>query len=1173
MEPRGICRPQLTLCCPAGTLRRHFDKWKPDELADILSPALKGTRSLFEGERVGERRPTLMPWSVSIRACASAVLIVLAAFSETANGQAIVAIPDSSLSNAVRSALTQPGDPLTVTDLEGLTWLAAPGQGIISLSGLEWASNLTALNLAGNCITDLSPLGGLTNLATLNLGGNSINDLGALHNLNALTSLMLYNNGFADLSPLAALTNLSYLELRWNAITNCQKVLPGLTNLSTLYLGGNSLSNVTFLQGLDQLTFLDLDHNWISDISPLATLTNVSSLDLGYNRLTNFALLSATLNLSSLYLSGNSVTDVSVVQNLPRLTSLTVYSNNIENLLPLTVLSNLKDLGLSWNPVTNLDVCAPSFTNLSSWWLAGYSVTNLSFLQGLTRLEVVGVRNNALSNLAGLEGLTNLVAIHADYNRLTNDLQAVTSLPRLLLAGFVGNNLNTNAGSPEMQVIQSLEDRGVTVNYLPQNQPPVISVLGKWIIAANATASLRVFVSDDLTPVDRLIVTGSSSDTGLFEDANLLIYSTNYYRTLVVTPTMNQTGVATITLSVTDEGGLSANASVWVNVMVATNVFIADVNLLSAIQAASGNYNGDLTSVDLLNLSSLYVNDADLTGFFGWQWLTNLTSLSLGTCLLSNLDFVTNLTQLSSLSLEGNQVTDVSAVAGLTNLGFLDLNGNSISNLEFLTNLTQLNTLWLEDNRITDLSPLSALMNLNSLDLQQNLLTDVSPLTNLLQLQTVDVSVNLLDLSSGSDTAAAIQQLQDQGATVYDQPQREPPIITAPGFWFVSINTTSSLPFSITDNAVDASQLSVQAVSSDTNLLPNESTLVSGPDTNGNWTLTVTPAANQTGMVNLTLVATDDAGLSSDASIQVGVMVPHAANIRDGNLLAAILTMLGGSAAYVTYVDLLNLTELDAQYSGISDLSGLQGASNLAILYLDGNSLSDLSPLGGLQQLTSLSLSNNFIQDISSLAGLTNLNYLALGGNAITNWAVFLSGFSSLTSLDLAGSSISNLAFLQNLTQLTTLGLDDNWITDLSPLASLTNLASLSLQYNLLTNILTLTDLTQLSFVDVSFNYLGTSTGSIATSTIQSLQDQGATVYYLPQVGLQPEIQLELAVGPAGTQVIAYGVPGARYQFQTSTNLVDWAVLATVISTNAVMFYDVSPAAGACFYRIKALNP
>jgi len=220
-----------------------------------------------------------------------------------------------------------------------------------------------------------------------------------------------------------------------------------------------------------------------------------------------------------------------------------------------------------------------------------------------------------------------------------------------------------------------------------------------------------------------------------------------------------------------------------------------------------------------------------------------------------------------------------------------------------------------------------------------------------------------------------------------------------------------------------------------------------------------------------------------------------------------------------------------------------------------------------------LSLSNNFVTDISPLAGLTNLTCLNVAWNLITNYEPFLSGFSNLTNLDLGGNSISNVAFLQNLTQLVALGLEDNWISDLSPLVGLTNLDSLNLQNNLVTDIQALTNLAELSFVDVSFNLLDIGSDSSAMATIQTLQEEGVTVYYLPQVVLQPGIRLELTAGPTNVQLTVLGVPGLAYQIQTSTNLVDWAVLATVVSTNTMMFYDVGPAAGACFFRIQALNP
>ena len=77
-----------------------------------------------------------------------------------------------------------------------------------------------------------------------------------------------------------------------------------------------------------------------------------------------------------------------------------------------------------------------------------------------------------------------------------------------------------------------------------------------------------------------------------------------------------------------------------------------------------------------------------------------------------------------------------------------------------------------------------------------------------------------------------------------------------------------------------------------------------------------------------------------------------------------------------------NLTSLDARNANISDLTGLEGATNLKILYLgaehvdaenrwiNSNSVSDFSPLTGLTKLIALNLRDSNISDISAVAGL-----------------------------------------------------------------------------------------------------------------------------------------------------------------------------------------------------------
>ena len=179
-------------------------------------------------------------------------------------------------------------------------------------------------------------------------------------------------------------------------------------------------------------------------------------------------------------------------------------------------------------------------------------------------------------------------------------------------------------------------------------------------------------------------------------------------------------------------------------------------------------------------------------------------------------------------------------------------------------------------------------------------------------------------------------------------------------------------------------------------------------------------------------------------------------DILDPNLFTAIANALGKTSDdLISAADMANLTELTARNSNITDLTGLEHATNLKSLWLDGeevrpgvwsnsNSVSDLSPLVGLTQLEGLDLWQNSVSDISAVAGLTNLTHLGLVGNDISDVSALV-GLTNLTSLFLDGNAISDISAVADLTNLTRLGLEDNTISNLSPLSGLTHLTWLRL--------------------------------------------------------------------------------------------------------------------------------
>ncbi len=304
--------------------------------------------------------------------------------------------------------------------------------------------------------------------------------------------------------------------------------------------------------------------------------------------------------------------------------------------------------------------------------------------------------------------------------------------------------------------------------------------------------------------------------------------------------------------------------------------------------------------------------------------------------------------------------------------------------------------------------------------------------------------------------------------------------------------------------------------------------------TTGNGTLSVLhTTTDENGRAKSTLTIGTNLGTNTVSvsatgigeTVAFNVVADAAVDIPDANLRATIETARGKAPGEsITGADMAMLPKLDARNTGISDLTGLEHATNLTELLIGAevvdnswinsnwvsdlsplvdltnltrlglreNTISDISALGGLTNLTWLDLWENNIKDISALQGLTNLTELRLGGNKITDISP-VAGFINLETLLLRDNNISDISAISGLTNLTRLGLAHNNISDLSPLARLTNLATLGLHGNRISDLSPLAGLTNLAKVVLRRNPL--SYQSIHTH-IPDLQSRGVTVYF-----------------------------------------------------------------------------
>ena len=318
--------------------------------------------------------------------------------------------------------------------------------------------------------------------------------------------------------------------------------------------------------------------------------------------------------------------------------------------------------------------------------------------------------------------------------------------------------------------------------------------------------------------------------------------------------------------------------------------------------------------------------------------MATLTSLTARNANISNLTGLEHATNLTTLDLITNSISDLSPISGLTKLTLLRLRGNTISSITAISGLTNLTTLNLDVNHISSITAISGLTNLTRLTLYNNSISDISPLSGLTNLTFLTLNTNRV-----SDITAISGLTNLTGLTLYN-------------------NSISDL-----------------------------SPLVSNTGLGAGETVDVRENPLNTVSINTHIPALQQRGVEVLFDAPPPVTSP-AVNIPDPNLRAAIETTLGKTTgASITVADMKTLTSLTARNANISNLTGLEHATNLTRLALFNNHISDISPISGLTNLTFLTLNTNRVSDISPLSGLTNLTGLTLYNNSISDLAPLVS--------------------------------------------------------------------------------------------------------------------------------------------------------------------------------------
>jgi autotransporter-associated beta strand protein len=145
--------------------------------------------------------------------------------------------------------------------------------------------------------------------------------------------------------------------------------------------------------------------------------------------------------------------------------------------------------------------------------------------------------------------------------------------------------------------------------------PTITDIANQSVPSGGNTGALAFTVGDAETAVGSLSVSGSSSNTGLVPNGNIVFGGSGASRTVTVTPVSGLSGSATITITVTDGGALTAQDTFTLTV---TDNYLS----WATLNGVTGGPNGDSDNDGVKNLVEYALVNGGERGVFSGNTIT-----------------------------------------------------------------------------------------------------------------------------------------------------------------------------------------------------------------------------------------------------------------------------------------------------------------------------------------------------------------------------------------------------------------------------------------------------------------------------------------------------------------------------------------------------------------------
>ena len=209
---------------------------------------------------------------------------------------------------------------------------------------------------------------------------------------------------------------------------------------------GVKVKSIEGLQYAENLTYLSLVNQLVSDLSPIANLTKLKTLKVKGTNVTDLAPLEKLVNLEEADLSGIHTKITTPLKGLVKMKKLELICENLDfasNMKNLEILvadhSTVSDLTplVNCKKLKELRIDGKVRDYISE---EGSRIKDMSILANLQNLEFLSISNHQIEDISVVAEMRNLVTFHATDNKIKN-FESLLLLPNLAEV-WVQNNIN-----------------------------------------------------------------------------------------------------------------------------------------------------------------------------------------------------------------------------------------------------------------------------------------------------------------------------------------------------------------------------------------------------------------------------------------------------------------------------------------------------------------------------------------------------------------------------------------------------------------------------------------------------------------------------------------------------------------------------------------------------------